>query len=321
MTSASTPFAWPARPPLGLPLMGLLLAALFSLPLPSRAEVTTPVLTINEAVSSGPVTVQPLRGNVSVLIGSGGNISVLTGPDGKLMVDGGIALSKEKLMTALDHIGPGPVKYVINTHYHWDHTDGNAWLHDTGATIVAQDNTLTRLREGTRVIDWSFTFRPVPAGGLPTEVFKTDRTIQFGDETVVLKYRGSGHTDTDVTAYFKKADILAVGDIWWNGYYPFIDYSAGGSIDGVIREVNECIKASTNHTIIVPGHGDVSDRETLIEFRDMLVAIRNNVARLKHQGKTLAETMAARPTAAYDAKFGQFLIDPAFFTHLVYMGV
>jgi glyoxylase-like metal-dependent hydrolase (beta-lactamase superfamily II) len=272
-------------------------------------------------VSTGPVTVQPLRGNVSVLIGSGGNISVLNGPDGKLLIDGGIALSKAKLMTALDGIGPGPVKYVINTHYHWDHTDGNAWLHDIGATIVAQDNTLTRLREGTRVIDWSFTFRPVPAGGLPTETFKTGKTIDFGDETVVLKYRGAGHTDTDVTAYFKKADILAVGDIWWNGNYPFIDYSAGGSIDGVIREVNECIKDSTNHTIIVPGHGEVSDRETLIEFRDMLVAVRKNVAKLKHQGKTLAETVAARPTAAFDAKFGQFLIDPAFFTHLVYMGV
>ena len=102
---------------------------------------------------------------------------------------------------------------------------------------------------------------------------------------------------------------------------PFIDYSAGGSIDGVIRQVNECIQASTNRTIIVPGHGDVSDRATLVEFRDMLVAVRTNVAALKHQGKTLAETVASRPTAAYDEKFGKFLIDPAFFTHLVYMGV
>jgi glyoxylase-like metal-dependent hydrolase (beta-lactamase superfamily II) len=194
-------------------------------------------------------------------------------------------------------------------------------LHEAGATVIAQENTLARLRNGTRVIDWSFTFRPVPDAGLPAVTFKTDKTIEFGGETVVLKYRGTGHTDTDVTAYFTKADILQVGDIWWNGYYPFIDYSAGGSIDGVIRQVNGCIQAATPRTIIIPGHGPMGDRAQLIEFRDMLVGVRKNVARLKHQGKTLAETVAAKPTAPWDAKFRQFLIDPAFFTHLVYMGV
>lgn len=316
MTLSSNPSA--CRPHA---IVGLILGSCFALPLIAHAEVTSPVLTINDEVGNGRVTVQKLRGNVSVLIGSGGNISVLSGPDGKLLIDAGIAVAKSRIATALDSVGPGPVKYVINTHYHWDHSDGNAWLHDAGAVIVAQDNTLARLKEGTRVIDWSFTFQPVPADGLPTVTFTSDKTIAFGDETVVLKGRGTGHTDTDATAYFQKADILAVGDIWWNGYYPFIDYSGGGGIDGVIRQVNECIQASTDHTIIVPGHGDVGGRQTLIEFRDMLVAIRNNVAKLKHEGKTLSETVAAKPTAAYDAKFGQFLINPAFFTHLVYMGV
>jgi glyoxylase-like metal-dependent hydrolase (beta-lactamase superfamily II) len=302
-------------------LVPLLLASACWLPTLLHAQLTTPVLAINDEVRHGAVTVQQLRGNISVLIGSGGNITVLNGPDSKLLIDAGMALSKDKVMAALSSIGSGPVKYVINTHYHWDHSDGNAWLHDAGATIVAQDRTLARLKEGTRVIEWSFKFQPVPAGGLPTVTFKADRTILFGDETVLLRYRGQGHTDTDVTAYFKKADVLAVGDIWGNGHYPFIDYSAGGSIDGIIRQINDCIHASTNRTIIVPGHGDVGDRAMLIEYRDMLVAIRKNVATLKHRGKTLAETVAARPTAAYDAKFGHFLIDGAFFTHLVYMGV
>ena len=312
------PHSFSLRPRL---LAAIVVLSVWSAPSWVQAEVTTPVLTINDDVATEDITIQPLRGNVSVLIGSGGNIGVLTAPDGKLLIDGGIAVSKPKLVTALNSLSPAPVKFVVNTHYHWDHTDGNAWLHETGATIVAQDNTLTRLRNGTRVIDWSFTFRPVPAAGLPTVTFKTDKTIEFGTETVVLKYRGSGHTDTDVTAYFTKADILQVGDIWWNGFYPFIDYSAGGSIDGVIRQVDACIQASTARTIIIPGHGPIGDRAQLIEFRDMLVGIRNNVARLKHEGRTLAETVAARPTAAYDAKFGKFLIDPAFFTHLVYMGV
>ena len=302
-------------------LAGIVLLSVALAPCPTRAEVTSPVLAINEDVATSDITVQALRGNVSVLIGSGGNIGVLSTPGGKLLVDGGIAVSRPKLVAALDGLGPGPVKYVVNTHYHWDHTDGNAWLHESGATIIAHENTQKRLKGGTRVIDWSFTFRPVPAAGLPTIVFKDDRKMAFGDETVILQYRGTGHTDTDVTAYYVKADVLQVGDIWWNGTYPFIDYSAGGSIDGVIREVDACIAASTGNTIIVPGHGPVGNRAQLIEFRDMLVSVRANVATLKHQGKTLAETVAAKPTAAYDAKFGQFLIDPAFFTHLVYMGV
>jgi len=285
------------------------------------AEVTTPVLDINNEVSTGAVEAQSIRGNISVLIGSGGNIGVLNTPEGKLLVDAGIAVSKPKIVTALDSLGASPIRFVIDTHYHWDHTDGNAWLAESGATIIAQENTLKRLTTGTRVIDWSFHFPASPAGGLPTITFISDKTMTFGDETIVMKHYQEGHTDSDITVYFKKADVLQVGDIWWNGYYPFIDYSAGGSIDGVIREVDSCIEASTPHTIIIPGHGPLGTRAGLVEFRDMLVAVRANVARLKHQGKTLAETVDAKPTAAYDAKFGQFLINPAFFTHLVYMGV
>ncbi len=287
----------------------------------SHAEVSTPVVEINTEVSIGPVDARPVRGDVSVLIGAGGNIGVLNTADGKLLVDAGIAVSKDKIVAALAGIGPSPVKFVIDTHYHWDHTDGNAWLHERGATIIAHENTLKRLTTGTRVVDWSFRFPASAPDGLPTVTFRDDRTMTFGNETIVMKHYQEGHTDSDITVYFRNADVLQVGDIWWNGFYPFIDYTAGGSIDGVIREVNACIDASTPKTIIIPGHGPVGTRAGLIEFRDMLVAIRANVARLKHQGKTLAETVEAKPTAAYDAKFGQFLIDPAFFTHLVYMGV
>jgi glyoxylase-like metal-dependent hydrolase (beta-lactamase superfamily II) len=287
----------------------------------AQAEVISPVLLINADAAKADITVQPLRGNVSVLMGSGGNIAVLNGPGGKLLGDAGIAVSKPKIEAALASIGPSPVKYVINTHYHWDHTDGNAWLHEAGATIIAHENTLKRLSAGTRVIEWGYLFRPTPQAGLPTVVFQTDKTIQFEGETVVMNHYGAGHTDTDVSIYFKNADILQIGDIWWNGHYPFLDNGAGGSIDGVIRWVNECIKVTTDHTIIIPGHGEVGDRAGLIKFRDMLVAVRGNVARLKKEGKTLAEAVAARPTAAFDAKYGDFLINPAFFIQLVYMDV
>lgn len=285
------------------------------------AEVVSPVLLINDDAASSSVTVQKLRGNVSVLMGSGGNIAVYTGPGGKLMVDAGIALSRPKLEPALDSTGAVPLKYVIDTHYHWDHTDGNAWVHQKGATVVAHENTLKRLTSGTRVIEWGFFFPPTPADGLPTVIVQNEKTMEFEGETVIIKHYGTGHTDTDLSVYFKKADVLHVGDIWWNGHYPFLDNGAGGSIDGLIHWVNECIKASGPNTIIIPGHGAVSDRLGFAEFRDMLVTIRANVARLKRQGKTLAETVAAKPTAAFDAKYGDFLISPAFFIQLIYMDV
>jgi glyoxylase-like metal-dependent hydrolase (beta-lactamase superfamily II) len=230
-------------------------------------------------------------------------------------------VSRARLEPAIDSTGAVPLKYLVDTHYHWDHTDGNAWIHQKGATIIAHENTLKRLTSGTRVIEWGFYFPPSPADALPTITVGKEKTLEFEGETIIIRNYGAGHTDTDLSVYFKKADVLHVGDIWWNGHYPFLDNGAGGNIDGLIRWVNECIKASGPNTIIIPGHGDVSDRAGFTEFRDMLVAIRNNVAKLKHEGKTLAETVAAKPTAAFDKKYGDFLISPAFFIQLVYMDV
>ena len=292
-----------------------------SIPFLASAEVTSPVLAINADAATAKITVQALRGNVSVLMGSGGNIGVLSAPEGKLLVDGGIAVSKPRLKAALDGISKVPPKFLINTHWHWDHTDGNEWLHAEGATIIAHENVLKRLMERTRVIEWGYTFPPVAAGALPTVTYAKKKTIQFADETVVLSNHGSGHSDGDTIVYFEKADVLQLGDIFWNGHYPFIDYGAGGSIDGTIRLTNVALKQGTANTIIIPGHGAVSDRAQLAEYRDMLVEIRKNVSALKKQGKSLAEIIALKPTAKFDAKYGDFVIDPAFFTLLVYTGV
>ena len=282
------------------------------------AQGVSPVTKINEAAAKAEITVQSLRGNISVLMGSGGNITVLTGPEGKLMVDAGIAVSRPKIEVALNGISPAPLKYLINTHWHWDHTDGNEWVHSLGATVIAQENTLKRLSTTTRVEEWNYTFQPWPIGGRPTVTFKTDKTLKFDGETIVIKGFGPGHTDSDVTVYFTKADVVSLGDIFWNGVYPFIDSDTQGSIDGMIHLVNASLEHVTDKTIIIPGHGPVGNRAQLVEFRDMLVGIRENIARLKKQGKSLDEVIAAKPTAAYDAKWGGFVIDPVFFTRLVY---
>jgi glyoxylase-like metal-dependent hydrolase (beta-lactamase superfamily II) len=145
--------------------------------------------------------------------------------------------------------------------------------------------------------------------------------MKFNGDTVHMRYYGPSHTDGDLSVYFPKADVLFTGDTWWNGLYPFIDYVAGGSIDGMIKAANANIGMVSEHTQVVPGHGPVGGRADLVEYRDMLVSIRNRVAELKQQGKSLQQVIAAKPTAPFDPKWGQSIISPDLFTTLVYRGI
>jgi glyoxylase-like metal-dependent hydrolase (beta-lactamase superfamily II) len=279
------------------------------------------VPTMVNAAAKAKIIVHPVRRNISVLEGSGGNIAVLTGNDGKLLVDAGFAVSRPAISNALASINTDPIKQLINTHWHTDHTDGNAWLHAAGAHITAHENTRKRLLVDTRVEGWQWTFPAVPAGALPANVFDRECELRHNDTRIAMKYYGPAHTDSDVWVNFTDADVVHVGDTWWNGVYPFIDYSTGGSIDGQIRAAEANLAAFTDKTIFIPGHGPVGNKADLAQFHHMLVAIRKNVAALKQQGRSLEETIAAKPTAAFDAKWGQFLITPAAFTGLVYRGV
>jgi glyoxylase-like metal-dependent hydrolase (beta-lactamase superfamily II) len=300
---------------------GLLVCGFAVLSAPSKASAETPYTVINAAAAANPITVDRLRGNISALEGSGGNIGVLSGPDGLLLVDAGIAVSQQKIVDALHRIDPGALRYVINTHWHWDHTDGNGWVRRAGATIIADKNAVKRLQQDVRVVEWDHTFTPVPKADLPNRVITADMTMHFDGETIRIRHYRPGHTDGDMSVYFVKADVLQTGDTFWNGVYPFIDYATGGSIDGAIRSANVNLTLATGHSIVIPGHGPVGDRAQLIAFRDMLVAVRAKVAALKAQGKSVDEVVAAKPSAAYDAKWGKSVIDGALFTALVYRGV
>jgi glyoxylase-like metal-dependent hydrolase (beta-lactamase superfamily II) len=194
-------------------------------------------------------------------------------------------------------------------------------VHAAGATIIAHESTQKRLSSAQYVADWVFDFPPPPAGAIPTEVFSDAHSLKLNDTTLALKYYGPAHTDGDISVYFTEADVLHTGDTLWNGIYPFIDYSTGGSIDGSINAANANLAMTTDSTIVVPGHGPIGDRADLVAFRDMLVGVRDNVAALKRQGRSIEDIIAAKPTAAFDAKWGGFVIDPAFFTRLVYEGV
>jgi glyoxylase-like metal-dependent hydrolase (beta-lactamase superfamily II) len=152
-------------------------------------------------------------------------------------------------------------------------------------------------------------------------VFATERSLKLNGVSIALKHYAPAHTDSDISVTFGEADIFHAGDTYWNGIYPFIDYSTGGSIDGMIAASDANLATTTDKTIIIPGHGrPVSDRSELQEFRDMLVAIRDNVGKLKQQGRSRDEAVAAKPTAAFDAKWGNFVVDGGYFTRMVYEG-
>jgi len=284
-------------------------------------ESESPVIIIRKAAATAKINVTKLRGNVSVLQGSGGNITVLTGPDGKLLVDAGITASRPQITEALDTLSPDPVKHLINSHWHFDHTDGNEWLHSIGAEITAHENTRKHLSITTQVEDWNFTFPPAPAEALPTKLFNSEQTWHVNGATLSLEYYSPAHTDSDISVHFTDDDIIHVADTLWNGHFPFIDYSTGGSIDGMIRAADANVAKVTDKTIVISGHGSIGNKSQLIEFRDLLVSVRDEVSRLKKQGKSLDEVVAAKPTADYDAKWGGFVVDGNFFTRLVYAGV
>jgi glyoxylase-like metal-dependent hydrolase (beta-lactamase superfamily II) len=285
------------------------------------AEAEGLVQTARKTASGATVTVQKLRGNISVLMGAGGNIAVLPGRDGKLLIDAGFAGARPKITSALEAISSDPVKRLINTHWHFDHTDGNEWLHAAGAAILAHTNTRKHLSNTTRVEGWNFTFPPSPSGAIPAEVFDDERTVKVNGTTIALKYYGPAHTDSDISAYFTDADIFHVGDTFWNGYYPFIDYSTGGNIDGMIRATEANLAKVTDKMVVIPGHGAVGDKSQLAVFRDLLVDTRDKVAALKKQGKSLDEIVASKPTAATDAKWGNGFRSPKDFIGDVFQGV
>jgi glyoxylase-like metal-dependent hydrolase (beta-lactamase superfamily II) len=311
----------PASPTRLLALGAALAAATFAASGASTDPRPSPFARINAAAKADPIVVHRLRSNISMLEGSGGNITAFATPTGFFLVDTGIAVSQQKILGALAKLGRGRINLAVDTHWHWDHADGNGWVRAAGASIIADAKASDRLTQTIRVVEWENTFLPKPAAELPDIVISGSTRLHIGGEWILIRRYESGHTDGDMSVYFEGADILSVGDTFWNGQYPFIDYVTGGSIDGAIAAANANIAMAGDKTIIVPGHGPVGDRASQIAFRDMLVAIRSRVAALKAKGMTLEQVQAERPTADYDAQWGRSIIDGSLFTALVYRGV
>jgi glyoxylase-like metal-dependent hydrolase (beta-lactamase superfamily II) len=300
---------------------GLAVAAACVAPPGLFAETDTLVADALKEAATAKIAVQPLRRNITVLLGAGGNIAVLTGPDGKLLIDAEIVTAHAKVSEALASINGDPIKQLINTHWHFDHTGGNDWVHQAGASILAHENTRKHLLKDTWVEGWHYNFLAPPAGAVPSTVFAEDHTVHANDSTLVLKHYLPAHTDSDISVHFTEADVFHTGDTFWNRNYPFLDYSTGGSIDGTIRAAETNIAKVNEKTIVIPGHGAVGAKADLVLFRDVMAEIREKVAALKKQGKTLGEVLAAKPSARTDEEWGNGFINPTRFITLVYQGI
>lgn len=265
-----------------------------------------------------PVTAQKLTDSITMLAGPGGNVVVLTGADGKLIGDTFVQPAWQHLKDALDMIGNTPVKTAINTHWHFDHSDNNASLHEAGATLVAHENTKKRLSETHTLPVLNLTFGPSPAEALPQQTFAQTHKITMNGETVSLVHVPPAHTDSDIYLHFEKANVLQTGDVFFNGMYPYIDDATNGSVSGMIAGATKLMAVADNNTKIVPGHGPLGNKADLMKYHDMLSTVRDRLQKLKSAGKTMQEAVAAKPIDDLDPVWGKGLFNSATFIQIAY---
>ena len=268
--------------------------------------------------ATAKLTTQKLTDTVSVIFGSGGNVAVLTGPDGKVIVDSGFGTSAPQFKAALTALSSDPLRVLINTHWHFDHTDGNEWMHNAGALIVAHENTRARLSTPQEIAAFGMHFDAAPAAALPQQTFTEQANLFFNQESIALRYYPPAHTDSDILVHFTHNNVVHAGDILFNGMYPMIDLGTKGNIAGMIGAANKTLALADGQTKIIPGHGPMADRAMLEQYRDMMVTVHDRVSKLKQSGKSVDEAVAAKPTADLDAKWGKGRIGNDFFVKLVY---
>lgn len=269
--------------------------------------------------STETIRTTKLRDTLFLLEGVGGNIVCQIGPDGKLLIDAQMAAGTQHLLDALGKLDAQPLKLLVNTHWHPDHTDGNAALHLAGAFIIAQINTRVRLQSPQYMAAYELHVPAAPDAALPQETFDETSTLWVNNDQEDLIHAPYAHTDSDIFVHFHNGNVIHTGDLWFNGMYPLIDTSTGGTINGMIKGVDAVLALADEQTKIVPGHGPLGDKAALQNYRTMLVTVADRVEKLKAQGDTVEQAIAAKPTADLDAAWTKpGAIQPNTFVALVY---
>ena len=267
------------------------------------------------------VTSQQLAPRVFALFGSGGNMGLLVGDDGAVLIDDQYAPLSDKIRAAIAKLTDKPVRFIVNTHLHGDHTGGNEAFGKSGAVIVAHDNVRKRLSTSQFSQRFNRTTPPSPYAALPVVTFAEDLTLHLDGDSIRVVHVPPAHTDGDAFIYFAKANVIHMGDTFTNGSYPFVDVSSGGTIDGYLTAADRVLAIANDQTRIIPGHGAVASKADLQEFRRVVGPIRDRVAAMVKQGKSLTEVAAAKPTAEWDATWGKGFMTPDVFLDIVYNDV
>jgi len=265
------------------------------------------------------ITAEQVAPGIHMLKGSGGNIGVSSGPDGVFMIDDQFAPLSEKIIAAIRTFSDQPIRFLINTHWHGDHVGGNENFGKAGAVLVAHANVRRRMSIEQSSKIWGSKTPPAPPSALPVVTFTDSVTFHLNGDDVTAMHVRRAHTDGDAIVFFRKANVVHMGDTFFNGLYPFIDVDSGGSIDGVIAAVERILAVTDAKTRIIPGHGPVTDRAGLQSYLDMLKSVRAAVMKQIAAGKTVAEAIAAKPNAAYDEALGGSFIKPEKLVEILYM--
>lgn len=271
--------------------------------------------------SAVQIQTQNLAPGLFMLTGEGGNILLSTGPDGSVLVDTQYAPLNEKIRRAVRDAGGTDIKFVVNTHWHGDHTGGNEPLGQAGAVIIAHNNVRTRMSTEQFMAAFNQRIPPSPAAALPTITFPTRTTFHWNGNVVNVIHVENAHTDGDSIVHVTNANVIHTGDTYMKDAYPFIDVSSNGSIDGFIAAAEQVLARSNAATKIIPGHGALATRADFQRFRDMLVDVRGKIKALVDQGRTEDEVVAAKPTADYDAVWGTGFMNPETFTRYAYQSL
>lgn len=287
--------------------------------------VAAAVCSVPALAQQDPATVQiqtqKLANNVFMLMGDGGNIGLSTGADGSVLIDTEYAPLNAKILAAVRGAGGSDVKYVINTHWHGDHTGGNEPLGKAGAVIIAHDNVLVRLSSEQFMAAFNQKVPPAPAAARPVVTFPSRATFYLNGDVVQVVHIPNAHTDGDSIVHFMNANVIHTGDTYMKDVYPFIDVGSKGSIDGFIAAADAVLSRANANTKIIPGHGALASKADLQRSHDMLVAARGKIQALIDQGMTEEQVVAAHPTAEFDDPWGKGFMTPEQFTRFSYQSL
>lgn len=259
-----------------------------------------------------------LAQNIYMLEGEGGNIGVSVGEDGVFLIDDQFAPLTARILAAIKAISDKPVRFLLNTHWHFDHTGGNENLGKSGVVIFAQDNVRKRLTVKTPIEFFKAAYGPSAPAALPVVTFAETVTFHLNGDEATAIHMPNAHTDGDSIIHFRNANVVHMGDTYFNGLYPFIDTGTNGSVKGMIAAADRVLKISDDTTKIIPGHGPLSNKAELKAYRDMLVKISAKIEAMVKAKKTLAQVIAAKPTRDFDEAWGKGFLKPEQFVEIVY---